>query len=384
MATQHETPAASLVGAVGVFPLPDVLRLIAAGHHTGEVLVVAAGMDGRIWLRDGALTGSAVRGTTTVHQAVFELALIDEGWFYFTGGRSAPEPEPPQSVEAVLRTVAPQVSEWRDLLRRVPLEATISLCASPPGAQVNLSALQWQILATVGSNHPRVVDVVMASGCDQVDVVRTVRDMADAGLVRIGDGTGPSQPPGRPETAEARPGRPETTDPPPGRSGTPDQRLPPPPDRNQPAALPTTPPPVPALSSPTDAPVAPSGAPERQPAPTEPVPTLVAVAGPPPAAPPSTAPPSTAPPSTAPPSTAPSPAERSPAESGAKPSLVPMSLSGDPSVPVRKPGPPSNTPARPIASDPPLPPAAGQGSRPTALASSQPVGASAPAAAPAS
>lgn len=185
MPTQADTPAASLVGALGVFALADVLRLIADGAHSGEVLVVANGLDGRLWLQDGALTGAAVRGTNTLAQAVFELALLEEGWFYFTAGRAAPEPVAPQGVSEVLDVVLPQVVEWRDLLHRVPLDATVTVSPTPPQAQVQLSAVEWQVLAAVGGRGARVIDVVAATGRDQVQTVRTLRDMADAGLVTI-------------------------------------------------------------------------------------------------------------------------------------------------------------------------------------------------------
>lgn len=305
-------------GAIGVFALPDVLRLIAVGRHTGELLVVASGTDGRIWMSDGRLTGAAVRGTTTLPQAVFELALVEDGWFYFTGGRSAPEPEPPVDIDTVLRTVTPQVTEWRDLLRRVPLDATVSLTATPPGAQVQLSALQWQILATVGSSRPRVLDVVTASGQDQVDVVRSLRDMVDAGLVHV-----------------ATPG---TTAAPPlvgPAAGTPQPPAPP-------ATAPTPPATAPARPTP------PTGPAEREPVYSQ------AQAAQPPAH-----------------IATPSPTPASPPVPGLPPQrrtdapLVPISLSGDTGRLGRQPLPPATPPSvgnplpgstpRPIASDPPLP-----------------------------
>ncbi len=199
MPTQTDTPAASLVGALREFALPDVLRLLAAGNHTGEVLVVAGGTDGRLWLRGGDLNGAAVRGTGGLPQAVFELSLLEDGWFYFTAGRVAPEPVPAMAVGDVLASVLPQVGEWRDLLRRVPLDATVHIAPSPPGANVQLTADQWQVLAAVGNNGMRVVDLVAATGRDQVETVRSLRDMVDKGLVVM---TGGTAPPARPLGAD--------------------------------------------------------------------------------------------------------------------------------------------------------------------------------------
>ncbi len=214
MPTQTDTPAASLVGSLREFALPDVLRLLAAGHHTGEVLVVAGGTDGRLWVRGGDLNGAAVRGTGSVPQAVFELSLLEDGWFYFTAGRAAPEPVPATAVGDVLASVLPQVAEWRDLLRRVPLDATVHIAPAPPGANVQLTADQWQILAVVGNHGMRVVDLVAATGRDQVDTIRSVRTMADEGLVVVTGGTvaltrsqadtPPPPPPAEPYPSRAR------------------------------------------------------------------------------------------------------------------------------------------------------------------------------------
>lgn len=197
MPTSADPPAASLVGALSQFSVPDVLRLVASRRHRGELLVVASGLDGRLWLHDGTLTGAAVRGTSSPVQAVFELALLEDGWFYFTSGRAAPEPtEAPHPVEDVLRTILPQVVEWRDLLHRVPMDAVVKLAPTPPQGDVQLSAAQWQVLASVGGRGARVIEVVAATGRDQVQTMRTLRDMAGAGLVTITRGAALQHQPG--------------------------------------------------------------------------------------------------------------------------------------------------------------------------------------------
>lgn len=296
MPTSADPPAASLVGALGVFSVPDVLRLVAGGRHRGELLVVANGLDGRLWLQDGALTGAAVRGTGSLAQAVFELALLEEGWFYFTAGRTAPEPaETPHPVEDVLHVVLPQVVEWRDLLHRVPLDAVVTLAPTPPQGDVQLSAAQWQVLATVGGRGTRVIDVVAATGRDQVQTVRTLRDMADAGLVAITGGT---------------------------------------PQQQRPVAHGPLPPP-PASASTASTATAPAA---TAPAATGPTATVLAAATP--AAVAATPPVASIPASAVP---GPEPAASAPAD-GADADLVPMAMAGP------------RPPARTVASDPPLPP----------------------------
>jgi len=46
----------------------------------GRLAVTAAGVDGHLWMEDGDLTASW-RGRATLTEAVFDLALVTDGWF---------------------------------------------------------------------------------------------------------------------------------------------------------------------------------------------------------------------------------------------------------------------------------------------------------------
>jgi len=90
MMNQHESseeaPAASLVGSLAAFSLSDILSMLASTKQTGELQVVSEAVDGKVWLADGELSNAHVGAATTIGQAVFELACVSEGWFYFTVG----------------------------------------------------------------------------------------------------------------------------------------------------------------------------------------------------------------------------------------------------------------------------------------------------------
>ena len=85
--SSEEAPAASLVGSLAAFSLSDILSMLASTKQTGELQVVSEATDGKVWLADGELSNANVGAAATIGQAVFELACISEGWFYFTGGR---------------------------------------------------------------------------------------------------------------------------------------------------------------------------------------------------------------------------------------------------------------------------------------------------------
>jgi hypothetical protein len=179
----EEAPAASLVGSLSVLTLSDVLSLLASTSQTGELQVVSDSVDGRLWLEDGQFSNAHVGAASTIGQAVFELACVTEGWFYFTAGLTSSSGQPTVPVNAVLEEVRPQVDEWLGLRSEVPLEAMVALSPTPPGQDVQIRSDQWQVLTTVGNAGYSVKTVIDLIGGDQIAGLRTLRDLRTAGLI---------------------------------------------------------------------------------------------------------------------------------------------------------------------------------------------------------
>ncbi|MDA8058647.1 MAG: DUF4388 domain-containing protein [Actinomycetota bacterium] len=189
-----EAPAASLVGSLEVFALSDVLALLSSTVQTGELQVVGSAVDGRLWLEHGELSNAAVGSATTIGEAVFELACVTEGWFYFTAGLVSSSGQPTVPVAAVLDEVRPQVVEWFELRSVVPLDAVVTLAPHPPGDDVQIRGDQWKVLTTVGTGGNTVKDVLDTLDGDQVSGLRALRELADAGLILLEGGTASSLP----------------------------------------------------------------------------------------------------------------------------------------------------------------------------------------------
>ena len=90
--SSDEAPPASLVGSLSVFALSDVLSMLSSTTQTGELQVVGDTVDGRVWLDRGKLSSAHVGTGVTIGQAVFDLACLTEGWFYFTSGPDLQRP----------------------------------------------------------------------------------------------------------------------------------------------------------------------------------------------------------------------------------------------------------------------------------------------------
>jgi hypothetical protein len=177
--------AASLVGSLGVFTLDDVLTLLADTSQTGELQVVGSEVDGRVWLEEGELSNAHVGSAPTIGRAVFELAVVPEGWFYFTSGLAASSGQPRVPVRTVLEEVRPQVKEWRELLELVPFESMVGLSPEPPNGDVQLKGDQWRMVTSIGNAGHSVKTVLDAFGDDAMVGLRILRDLHEASLITL-------------------------------------------------------------------------------------------------------------------------------------------------------------------------------------------------------
>jgi len=208
-----ESSAASLVGNLEIFTLADVLRLLEETRQTGEFQVVGSGIDGRLWLDNGELSNAHVGTATTIGQAVFELACVVEGWFYFTSGLVSSSGQPKVPIGAVLSEVRPQVEEWFELRQSVPLDAVVELAPNPPGDDVQIRGDQWRVLTMIGKGGQSVQSVLDAIDDDPIASLRTLRDLCQAGLIALeGGDPGPLVSPFTAAARETPPAVPATTD----------------------------------------------------------------------------------------------------------------------------------------------------------------------------
>jgi len=180
-----EGPGASLAGSLSVFTLSDALSMLASTLQTGELHVVGESVDGRVWLDRGELLNAQVGSASTIGQAIFELACLTEGRFFFRAGAVSTNGQASVPVGAVLTDVRPQVDEWREILAVVPLDAVVGLCPDPPGQDVQIRADQWRALTAIGAGGLTVRAVLDIIGGTPVTGLRTIRDLRSAGLIDL-------------------------------------------------------------------------------------------------------------------------------------------------------------------------------------------------------
>jgi hypothetical protein len=76
---------AGLRGRLEQFGLATVLSFLDLERRSGQILVVADGKVGRVWLRDGQAISARIEGSRRVNRsALYELLSWESGVFAFT------------------------------------------------------------------------------------------------------------------------------------------------------------------------------------------------------------------------------------------------------------------------------------------------------------
>jgi hypothetical protein len=175
-------PAAVLAGSLAVFPLLDVLGLLARTRHAGELQVVADGVEARLWVEGGDLLDHAA----TAADRLFELACLDDAWFAASSVLPPGRVEHAERValEPLIERVAPHVAEWQSLMKALPFGAVARMSPVMPGAEAQIRSDQWHILSLIGTGRP-VHEVVDVSDGRPLETLRVIHELAQKELIVV-------------------------------------------------------------------------------------------------------------------------------------------------------------------------------------------------------
>jgi hypothetical protein len=178
----------SLQGSFETFALPDVLILLSSTKKTGELRIVGGGrgVDGCLWVANGLLVESQVGRAHTHGDAIFELLRATGGDFTFESDSVAPGgTKKGVKIEPVLAEAQTRLIEWQEIERFVPsMGASLTFVPEAPAPEITVTADQWRVLAAAG-HAADVAGVVDAIGGSEFETCRTVKELVEAGLVRV-------------------------------------------------------------------------------------------------------------------------------------------------------------------------------------------------------
>ena len=198
----------ALQGTLDTFALPDVLRLLASTRKTGRLRVTAERGSGSVWLDGGsvvAANASSAKTSEPLPLVVFELLRHHQGSFIFEPEVTNPDAGAPVEIDAILRDAERLLAEWLEIEAVVPsLEAFVSLSPTLPRAEMVVDAERWKVVvATSGGATVRQIGTSLALG--EIEVSRAVKDVVEAGLLRIQAAVDAATPTPAPTVIEAAP-----------------------------------------------------------------------------------------------------------------------------------------------------------------------------------
>jgi hypothetical protein len=178
----------ALQGTLDTFALPDVLRLLASTRKTGRLRVTADRGSGSIWLDGGSVVAANATSAKTSEPlplVVFELLRHHQGSFIFEPEVTTADAGAPVEIDAILRDAERLLAEWLEIEAVVPsLEAFVTLSPTLPRAEMVVDAERWKVVvATGGGGTVRQIGASLALG--EIEVSRAVKDVVEAGLLRI-------------------------------------------------------------------------------------------------------------------------------------------------------------------------------------------------------
>ncbi len=187
----------SLQGSLKDIQLPDIVQLVSTAGKTGMFLLRRGTTEGRIYLQEGQIVHAEV-GDLQGEDAVYEMAIWNEGEFLFQ-----PEVRPPRvtvqrSNTTLFMEAARRIDEWRILSRKIPsMDLVPEIVPSLPQGRshVQLNTGEWMVLARI-DGQKTVRELAQACGLSLFDTSKILYGLITHNLVCL------KEPPPPPPPAE--------------------------------------------------------------------------------------------------------------------------------------------------------------------------------------
>jgi hypothetical protein len=179
-------------GSLKELPLPDIIQLVAVSGKTGAFVLSTPTQRGEIYLREGEIVHSVV-GPVRGEEAVYELAIWQEGEFVFKPGVETDERTVRKSNTNLLMEAARRIDEWQVLSKRIPSTRLVPVFTShSTSTSISFTPQEWSVICKI--DERRSIDELSAViGLSAFDVCKLLYGLITAGLVELRENLGPLQ-----------------------------------------------------------------------------------------------------------------------------------------------------------------------------------------------
>ncbi len=188
-------------GSLAELHLPDIIQLISVSGKTGVFHLTDGAHRGEIYLNEGKIVHAQLEELAG-EEAVFALAIWNQGEFRFEPGVATEARTISKSNTNLLMEAARRLDEWRVLSKRIPstdMVPEFAVLENREG-QINLNTSEWLILSKIDGSRS-VKAIAAGSGLSVFDVAKILYGLITTGLIRL-------KPPAAPPPVSAPASRP--------------------------------------------------------------------------------------------------------------------------------------------------------------------------------
>jgi len=172
-------------GSLKELPLPDIIQLVSVSGKTGKFTLTRDNDRGYIFLKNGQMVHATV-GDLTGEEAIYSLAIWNQGDFQFNPGEEADRQTITKSNTNLLMEAARRLDEWRVLSKKIPSVELVPelLTRENRHEQITLNPQEWMIITRVDGRRS-IIDIGRTLNMSSFDVAKILYGMVTSELVAL-------------------------------------------------------------------------------------------------------------------------------------------------------------------------------------------------------
>ena len=172
-------------GSLTELHLPDIIQLVSVSGKSGVFHLTQAGHHGQIYLHDGKIVHAQI-DETAGEEAVYALAIWNQGDFKFEPGVATEHRTIAKSNTNLLMEAARRLDEWRVLAKKIPSTDHVPefVVQEHREGQISLNTSEWLILSKIDGRRS-IKQIAGASGLSVFDVAKILFGLIATGLIRL-------------------------------------------------------------------------------------------------------------------------------------------------------------------------------------------------------
>ncbi len=172
-------------GSLKELPLPDIIQLVSVSGKTGKFTLSRDTDRGYIYLKNGQMVHAAV-GDLVGEEAIYALAIWNQGEFQFNPGDEPPQQTITKSNTNLLMEAARRLDEWRVLSKKVPSVEYVPefLMRENRHEQITLNPQEWMLITKI-DGHRSIIEIGRTLNISSFEVAKILYGMITSELVAL-------------------------------------------------------------------------------------------------------------------------------------------------------------------------------------------------------